>query len=295
MKSKAVESVSRQDRKKILVSKLKDLTSEIITDRKKLNMFAKKWRGGFHQYSLANMFLIWFQCSNFSLVAGFNQWRKHGRYVVKGSKAIWILAPMVKAVKVKKEALGIEYEEEAEEGKVITGFFPVHVFDYSQTDGDELIIGNTMINDNGNLTVDQVSKAFNIPVKYVQGTPDGSTDGKKISISKRKNKSQEVAAYIHELAHVLLKHADKKVREKLSRDDRELQAESVSYVVCSCIGLDNEGSKYYLGHWNGNRDKLKEHSLKIISCSDKILRKLRPCLDSVEVPVKMRGAQAPLF
>lgn len=287
MTDKAVDSISRQDRKKILVSKLKDLTSEIITDQEKLKMFADRWRGGFHQYSLANMFLIWFQCSNFSLVAGFNQWRKHGRYVVKGSKAIWILAPMVKVVKVS--------DDEDEDEKVITGFYPVHVFDYSQTDGDDLIMGNTMINDNGNLTVDQVSKAFDIPVKYVQGEFDGFTDGKQISISKRKNKSQEVASYIHELAHVLLKHADKKVREKLSRDERELQAESVSYVVCACIGLDNEGSKYYLGHWNGNKETLKKHSLKIVSCADKILRKIKPCLESVEVPVKMRGAQASLF
>ena len=123
---------------------------------------------------------------------------------------------------------------------------------------------------------------------------DGYTTGKKIVLSRRKNKAQEVACYLHELAHVLLGHADEKGDQITPRDERELQAESVSYVVGACIGLDNQGAKYYLGNWNGTEEKVKKHSIKIISVADKILRKVYPLLEKVEVSQKLKG-QTVLF
>ena len=64
-----------------------------------------------------------------ALVPGFNAWRNLNRFVRKGEKAIWILAPMVY-----KNA-------DAEDGKderIIRGFKFVPVFDVAQTDGEEL-------------------------------------------------------------------------------------------------------------------------------------------------------------
>jgi len=295
------ESLSKKERKKLLVSQLKDLTSEIVTDEEKLRMFADRWRSGFHNYSLSNLFLIWSQCPEFSLVAGFNQWKRVGRYVKKGSKAIWILAPMVSSKYVLKKIVSDDTSEDDEpevkdeyEKKVITGFIPVHVFDYSQTDGDDLDIGNTLVKGSDSLTVDLLSSEFDVPVEYSQGVQDGYTNGKKIVLSRRKNKAQEVACYLHEIAHVLLGHPEEKDDKVTPRDERELQAESVAYIVGACIGLDNQGAKYYLGHWNGTKEKVKEHSIKIISVADKILRKVYPLLEKVEVSQKMKG-QAVLF
>ena len=73
------QSLNRKERKKLLVSQLKELTSEIVTDQDKLRKFGERWRSGFHHYSLSNLFLIWGQHPGFSLVAGYNQWRKVGR------------------------------------------------------------------------------------------------------------------------------------------------------------------------------------------------------------------------
>lgn len=293
-------SLSRKERKKLLVSQLKDLTSEIVTDEDKLREFGERWRSGFHRYSLSNLFLIWGQCPLFTLVAGYRQWKKVGRYVKKGSKAIWILAPMVSSKHVLKRIVSDQKEEEETEEKdeqvkkYISGFFPVHVFDYSQTDGDELDIGNTMVKGTNGLTLETVSDVFDIPVEVKQGVADGWTDGKKIVINRRKNKSQEVACYLHEVAHILLGHL--KEGERIDRDVAELQAESVSYIVGQCIGIENEGSKFYLGRWGGDggKEKLKEHSIKIVACADKILRKVNPLLSKVEVSQKMKG-QAVLF
>ena len=293
------KSLNRKERKKLLVSQLKELTSEIVTDEDKLRGFGERWRSGFHRYSLSNLFLIWGQCPDFSLVAGFNQWKKVGRYVKKGSKAIWIMAPMVSSKYVLRKIVSDETEDETEDQeevqKHVSGFMPVHVFDYSQTDGDDLDIGNTLVKGNGNLDLDSVSSVFDIPVEVKQGVADGWTDGKKIVVNDRKNKAQMVSCYLHEVAHILLGHLEDK-GEKISRDVAELQAESVSYIVGQCIGLDNQGSKFYLGKWGGSdgKEKLKESSLKIVSVADKILRKISPLLGKVEVSQKMKG-QAVLF
>jgi len=296
-------SLNRKERKKLLVSQLKDLTSEIVTDQDKLRKFGERWRSGFHRYSLSNLFLIWGQCPGFSLVAGYNQWRKVGRYVKKGSKAIWILAPMVSSKHVLRKIVSDSPddddgsdEKDEQVKKYISGFMPVHVFDYGQTDGDDLDIGNTMVEGNGDLTVEAVSDVFDYPVEVKQGVADGWTDGKKITISRRKNKAQEVACYLHEVAHVLLGHLKEDEGVKVSREVAELQAESVAYIVAECIGIKNAGSKFYLGRWGGadGKDKLKEHSLKIVSAADKILRKVNPLLSKVEVSHKMKG-QAVLF
>ena len=49
----------------------------------------------FHSYSYGNVLLIAAQRPTASRVAGFHAWHKLGRHVLKGEKAIWILAPMV--------------------------------------------------------------------------------------------------------------------------------------------------------------------------------------------------------
>jgi hypothetical protein len=74
----------------------------------------------FHRYSFNNVLLIAAQCHEATQVAGFNAWRKMNRFVRKGEKAIWILAPMVYK--------NTDAEDGADE-KVIRGFKFVPVFD----------------------------------------------------------------------------------------------------------------------------------------------------------------------
>src|SRR5207248_4737138 len=66
-----------------------------------------------------------------SRVAGFHTWKKLGRFVRKGEKAIFILVPMLRT-KEKTEA------EEQGGNRVLLGFRGCGVFDYSQTEGCEL-------------------------------------------------------------------------------------------------------------------------------------------------------------
>lgn len=261
--------MKRQERKKILVSKLKDLSSDLVTDPDKLKAFADRWRGGFRQYSFYNMLLIAFQRADASLCAGFKQWNNHKRYVNKGEEALWILAPGFIKPKEKDE------DAEEDQPQVVKYFFSVPVFDISQTSGEDIQLGNSMITGNGDLSLDDVSSKFNYPVKISNGLADGSTDGHNIKISQRPKEVQMVACYFHELAHILLDHA-KDRGLSLSRQVRELEAEATSYLVCSCVGIENEGAKKYIGHWKGTAEKIDKSALKILGTAEKILRVVKP-------------------
>lgn len=261
--------MKRKDRNKILLSKLKDLSSALVTDPDKLKAFADRWRGGFRQYSFYNLLLIAVQKRGATLCAGFKQWYKHKRWVNEGEKALWILAPGF--VSAKKNDADDEDEDKV---KTLKYFFSVPVFDISQTSGQELLIGNTEVQSNGDVSLDDVSSKFDYPLKVSNGIEDGSTNGEWIKISRRKNESQMVAAYLHELAHVLMDHAKK--RSDLNPEVRELEAEATAYLVCSCLGIENDGAKSYIGHWNGSGEKIDKSALKILGTAEKILRKVKP-------------------
>ena len=259
-----------KERSKFLTDKLKELASKLVTDPEKLKAFADRWRGGFRQYSFYNMLLIAFQCSGATICAGFNQWKKHNRSVNGGEKALWILAPGFADVKKKADD-----DDEEEEIKAVKYFFSVPVFDISQTSGEELKIGNSMISGNGDLSLDDVSSKFDYPVKISNGLADGSTDGKNINISHRDNVPQMVACYFHELSHILLDHAQDR-GASLSRQVKELEAEATSYLVCSCLGIDNEGAASYIGGWNGTEEKIDKSAMKILGTAEKILKIVKP-------------------
>ena len=263
-------SLGWKERKQFLKGKLDELAAEIVTDPEKLKAFAERWRGGFRSYSLYNLALIWAQRPSATLCAGYHGWHKHGRHVKAGEKALWILAPAIFAAK------GQGDKTEDEEEKVVKYFFPVPVFDYGQTVGQGLMIGNTQVNGNGDVDIQGIAAAFDVPVEYSQGVEDGHTDGKKIVISKRESKAQEAACFFHELAHVLLKHVGDRLPSGVSRDVQELEAESAAYLVGACLGIDDPGAKFYLGNWNGDRDKLAKSALRILSTAEKILRKAKP-------------------
>ena len=51
-----------------------------------------------------------------------------------------------------------------------------------------------------------------------------------------------------------------------------MEAEAVSYIVCASLGIENQRSKYYIGHWQGNAEKLGNSGSRIIKTAEKIVR-----------------------
>ena len=82
----------------------------------------------FRNYSFGNIMLIARQRPDATNVAGFRSWSSLGRFVRRGEKGIFILAPMVG--KVRKNNAGEEQTEDAKQNQSrLYGFRAVYVFD----------------------------------------------------------------------------------------------------------------------------------------------------------------------
>lgn len=264
------EEKSRAQLARQLTKEMEQLANNLVTDPDKLKQFGETWAGGFHDYSLGNLLLIMWQKPNATLCAGFKQWQKHERYVKKGEHGIKILAPW----KFKVTEVNDAGEEEE---KSVMRFYPVTVFDVTQTDGKPLEIGHSeMIKGEVNITLADIATLFDYRVEYSNGLHNGRADGETIWISERGNDLAEVATYIHELAHNELGHAA--IGCEVPREVRELEAEAVSYLVCSTIGIENDKARYYISHWGGTPESLGRSGSRILKTAEKIARKVKEVL-----------------
>ena len=225
-----------------------------------LDTMAKFW-----DYSYHNQLLIHFALPTASRVAGFKSWQSLGRRIKKGSRAIKILAPLIRK----------EQDEEGGEEDVIVNFRPVSVFDISQTEGDELPDLDVKLegNDQQKLLEKLVEfcQAKNIKLDFknlgVNGLY-GYSMGGKVVVSSNDSVNMQVNTLVHEIAHELLhKGAD---RKELSKQQQEIQAEGTAYVVCTHFGLDTKSSTY-LAMYEADSKQIMEHLQKIAQASREVI------------------------
>ena len=228
----------------------------------------------FHRYSFGNVLLIAAQCHEATQVAGFNAWRKMNRFVRKGEKAIYILAPMVY-----KNADA----ENGEDERVIRGFKFVPVFDVAQTDGEELtsICNRLDGEDPAGHYAQLLSVAQSLGFTVVDHEFDGSTNGDcnhaehRIRVEVRNTPAQRVKTLAHEISHGLM-------HEKFdSRAVAELEAESTAYVVCQSLGFDTSDYSFgYVATWAGGGAQaiagIKASCERIQKAAATILRAFEP-------------------
>lgn len=227
----------------------------------------------FRQYSYKNTLLIVEQYPHATLVGSFGTWKKLGRHVRKGEKAIRILAPITFGGKQNDETVEQDNHEAGnikQDAKRIVGYKTVCVFDIAQTEGEKLPdVINELTGDVEGFQrmFDAIVSASGVRVSRgpLPGTACGMCDTRLGVVSLRDDLSeaQSIKTLIHEVAHYRL-HPPM-IAE--SRAYREVQAESVAYVVAAHFGLDT--SDYTLGYldsWmeNQSKDALKE-SLDIIA------------------------------
>ena len=230
-----------------LIEKLTDGIANLTSSDKWKSYL--EFQSRFHTYSYNNVLLIASQAHNATQVAGFNSWKKLGRNVRRGEKAIFIFAPMV------YKASG---ETSDEESKIIRGFKFVPVFDVLQTEGDDLpSICNRLVGDDPtNCYEHLVTVANSLGFSVEDHTFSGSTNGdctfesNRIRVEVTNTPAQRVKTLVHELAHAML-HADES-----NRSLAELEAESVAYVVCQVLGIDSSDYSFgYVTTWAGDGDQ----------------------------------------
>jgi len=150
----------------------------------------------FPSYSWRNAWLIVMQRPEATLVAGFSRWKRLGRTIRKGEKAIRIIAPCP-----------VKDKTEDEEEKVSVFFKGACVFDLAQTEGEELPAAelHQVQTDAESLLemLERVATKRGIAVSYAP-MPDGkfgSSSGGRIEIATGYASGQQSKTLIHELAH----------------------------------------------------------------------------------------------
>lgn len=229
----------------------------------------------FHNYSANNCLLIALQCPHASYVAGYTSWRNNfHRQVRKGEKAIRIISP----VKYKKKN-----EEDEEEERI--GFKSASVFDISSTyqipDMEPVTIGVEDLQGHVENYKDFLHAFQSIsPVPVDFRLFDGDARGyysdaeKIIVIQDGMTERQSVKTLVHEIAHAMLHTKEKLQEHKKDRKQKELEAESVAYIVCEHYGFDSEDYSFpYIIGWGGTgfQDILKESMTVIQKTADEII------------------------
>ena len=233
-----------------------------------LNVMAK-----FPRYSVNNTILIMMQRPDAQLCQSFTGWKQMGRYVKKGEKGISILAPA--PYKIEREQTKLDekgrpvFDADGEPVKekvevTIRAFKVVKTFDLSQTDGKELpTIGPSELV--GNIEgypklLQALQEISPVPVSFelIDGDAKGfyHLEDKKIVVQDGMSEVQTIKTLLHEMAHQKLHDKDNVPEAKdISRNGKEVEAESVAYVVCQHYGINTSDYSFsYVAGWSEGKE-----------------------------------------
>lgn len=231
----------------------------------------------FHHYSFGNVMLILMQYPDASVVAGFGKWKKEfGRTVKAGERGIQILAPMFRKRLVLQDKidpqtmapiLGPDGEPEKEWVFVKrTDFRIVYVYDISQTEGKDFpsygvdeLTGDVPQYEEFLSAMETLSP---VPIEFRE--PEASKGcynllEQKTYVNEGMSQVQTLKTLIHETAHAKLHALPVENGKLIGRPDkdnhtREVEAESIAYVVCQHFGIDTADYSFrYVTGWS--RDK----------------------------------------
>lgn len=274
-----------------------------------LNVMAK-----FPRYSVNNTMLIMMQRPDAQLCQSFTGWKQMGRYVKKGEKGISILAPA--PYKIEREQTKLDekgrpvFDADGEPVKekvevTIRAFKVVKTFDLSQTDGKELpTIGPSELV--GNIEgypklLQALQEISPVPVSFelIDGDAKGfyHLEDKKIVVQDGLSAGQTIKTLLHEMAHEKLHDKDNVPEAKdISRNGKEVEAESVAYVVCQHYGINTSDYSFsYVAGWSEGKetpelkaslDKIRQTASEFIYQIDQKMEVLMADKDQVQESAK---------
>ena len=240
----------------------------------------------FHNYSWSNCLLIAMQKPNATHVAGFRAWLGLGRHVRKGEKGIAILAPILRKRTAETQDEQQDDNSSTEEApRRVVGFRSAHVFDITQTDGQDLPEFATVKGDPQqhleHLKALVVSHNITLNYDHSIAPAKGISRGGRITLLPNLPAPDEFSTLVHELAHEKLHRTDR--RAETTKTMRETEAEAVAFVVCHAIGLDtNSASADYIKLYNGDRATLSASLQFIQSTAAEILAALEVSAEPVQ-------------
>lgn len=243
----------------------------------------------FHRYSVNNLLLILSQRPDATRVAGYRTWQSVGRQVTKGQRGIRIFGGRDVVTREEDERTGEETEHRTRR------FFPVSVFDISQTEPidrdaeDPSTIAHRLTGDDplGILAavVDYLTgQGWTVEREAIAGEVNGytTTDGsRRVVVDVDLSPAHAAKTALHEAAHVLL-HAEEDPAEYVQhRGVKETEAESVAYVVAGLLGLDTSAySIGYVAGWSeGDAETIKATAARVLRAAHTLAEALTEPVD----------------
>lgn len=232
----------------------------------------------FDHYSRFNTMLVYLQNKEVTFFGGESYWRKKfHRTIKREARPYVILAPMSPVMLV--------YDVMETEGKDNSRDFLDNLL------GDKLFEVKGHINPKIYEGAIYTAKQWGIPViykplSYFKGGYVTTAFTGRLELCLKDNASVEenFTVLIHELAHVLLGHTghkelhktnpDKRLhlpeRQKLTRSAEELEAETISYLISTKLGLIPRSEEYLAGYLKDVNDLLQFSYETVIKVTDKI-------------------------
>lgn len=250
----------------------------------------------FPRYSFRNQILILRQDPHATAVCGYRAFQAMGRQVRRGEKAIKVLAPITKRVP-REDAHGhpiLDDQGRPTYRTVMIGTKAVSVFDVRQTDGPPLppppeigavglLTGQAPPGLWDNLQTFIEGQGFTVH-RAPCGDANGTTDfaARQVTVRPDLDDAQAVKTLSHEAGHVLL-HADRAATGE--RGMKEVEAESVAYLVTAAHGLDSTQYTFnYVAGWalqavtpdHGLDDVLRSTAQRVLDAAATILQATQP-------------------
>lgn len=287
-------------------TELENGLQELMTSEKYLdflNTMAERPR-----YSFNNTVLVYLQKPDATFLAGYGKFREtYGHQVIQGEKGIKIFAPIIRKKKnnlIEGEIEKSKDNKEEKEEETIVGFRMVKIFDISQTKPimEKTEEGNEIPCKKAQKLIDSLSylkmvnlwaedeefqeellaaakDMIDIPVKEKELSPDlggyfrfQDKDNLHIVLNNKFGITSRFTTLLHEWTHYHLHNPFKKetewITEKFKKQDKEIQAESVAYIVAKHFGIDSSPESFkYVASWS------KEKDIKDLKTSMEIIQK----------------------
>jgi predicted metallopeptidase len=234
----------------------------------------------FNHYSRFNTMLVYLQDESVTFFGGYNFWKKNfGRNVKEDARPYVILQPFSPVMLVYDvfQTEGKETPQEFLKNGLGTNPFDVKGTIDSQILDDAIAIAGSW----GIKILFKPLSFFN--AGYVTTIFKGSLQ---IALKEGMSCEQNLAVLIHELGHLFLGHTGhevlrrktkegkekemKLIKRNLSRTGEELEAETISFLICKKLGLETRAAEYLAGYISSEKD-LEEFSYElVIKTADKI-------------------------
>jgi hypothetical protein len=193
-----------------------------------------------------NAFLIKMQNNGVAIVKNAKQWGKLKRTIKPAARPLVILVPF--------GPVDFVYDIADTDGKPI----PEQLINPFKTKGNinHALLDTiyTNLNRHGFILEEYVGH------KSLAGFVKAENNSFKIMLNKTWDDNVKLSTLFHELGHLFAGHVGItseswwKARMNLSKEQREFEAESISYLVCKRIGLESNSDEYLSGYTRNNKE-----------------------------------------